>query len=429
MKLLFFSFLAFSLTFLGINYSFISKRNIEMSKIKIKVGAEVLLEKNLDLIKGKSIGIITNHSAIFHDGKHLVDILNEIPEIKIVALFGPEHGVRGDEPDGAKVGDEVDQKTKIKIYSLYGERTKPTPEMLKGIDILIYDIQDVGARFYTFQSTLFLTLEAAGENNIKYIVLDRPNPINGVNVEGPMIQDSLKSFVGLHNIPVRHGMTVGELAILANEEGFLKNKVKADLKVIKMEGWSRNLWYDETDLPWVKPSPNIYTIKTTVVYPGTCFFEGTTISEGRGSDSPFETIGAPYINAEEFAKIMNTYKLEGVKFEPKIFTPKNVAKVTKDPKFEGKECQGVFLDITDRNIFEPVKTGIYLLYTLHNLYPNDFKWRSPSRNTGHYWIDRLSGTDRIRVLINEGKKPEEILQIPDFDISKFNLMRKKHLLY
>jgi uncharacterized protein YbbC (DUF1343 family) len=405
-------------------------QNKTMNPQKIKLGIEEFLEKNLDMVKGKNIGIITNHTGVLPNGKHLVDILFSNPDIKIKALFGPEHGIRGDAPDGKDLKHGIDPKTNLPVYSLYGTDTKkPTPQMLKDIDVLIFDIQDIGARFYTFESTMFLSMEAAAENHIKFIVLDRPNPITGIKVEGAVLDDSLTSFVGEHRIPVVHGMTMGELAKLANEEGWLKNGVKADLTVIKMDGWNRKMWYDETNSPWIKPSPNMISIKTAAVYPGICFIEGTNVSEGRGTTNPFEMIGAPFIEKEKFANKLNSYKLKGVKFEPIDYTPTDIKKVTVDPKFDSVKCNGVFIRVTDRNKYEPVKTGLYILYTLKKLYPKDFKWRSPARSTSKYFVDLLAGTTDVRLLIDKGLTPEKIISGWQKNIKKYLEIRKKYLLY
>ncbi len=389
---------------------------------RVKIGAEIFIEKHLDLVKGKGIGIVTNHTGILPDGRHIVDVLNEIPDVKIMALFGPEHGIRGEVPDGKSISHGVDTKTGIKVYSLYGEVKKPTPEMLKDIDILIFDIQDVGARFYTYISTMSYCMEACAEQGKKFIVLDRPNPIRGVYVDGPVLESKFRSFVGLHPIPVSHGMTVGELAKMFNEEGWLENGVKADLVVIKMENYSRKMWFDQTGLPWVKPSPNMMTLKTAVVYTATCFIEGTNVSEGRGTEHPFEWIGAPWIDAKKLADELNSYKLPGVKFEPIEFVPVDIEKVTIDPKYEGEKCYGVYLNVYDREKFEPVKTAVYILYTLKKLYPDDFKWRTAGQ-------DRLWGTDKIRLMIDEGKKPEEIINSWKRELEKFLKTRQKYLMY
>jgi uncharacterized protein YbbC (DUF1343 family) len=389
---------------------------------RVKIGAEILIEKHLDLIKGKKIGIVTNHTGILPDGRHIVDVLNEIEGVKIVALFGPEHGIRGEVPDGKSISHGVDAKTGIPVFSLYGEVKKPTEEMLKDIDVLIFDIQDVGARFYTYISTMSYCMEACAEMGKKFIVLDRPNPIRGVYVDGPILEPRFKSFVGLHPIPVAHGMTVGELAKMFNDEGWLKNAVKADLTVVKMENYSRRMWFDQTGLPWVKPSPNMMTLKTAIVYTATCFIEGTNVSEGRGTQHPFEWIGAPWIDGEKLAKELNHYKLPGVKFEPISFTPTDIEKVTIDPKYEGEKCGGVYLNVYDREKFEPVKVGVYILYALKKLYPDKFKWRTAGQ-------DRLWGTDKVRLMIDEGKKPDEIIKTWEDDVKKFLSIRQKYLLY
>jgi uncharacterized protein YbbC (DUF1343 family) len=389
---------------------------------RVKIGAEILIEKHLDLIKGKKIGIVTNHTGILPDGRHIVDVLNEIEGVKIVAFFGPEHGIRGEVPDGKSISHGVDAKTGIPVFSLYGEVKKPTEEMLKDIDVLIFDIQDVGARFYTYISTMSYCMEACAEMGKKFIVLDRPNPIRGVYVDGPILEPRFKSFVGLHPIPVAHGMTVGELAKMFNDEGWLENAVKADLTVVKMENYSRRMWFDQTGLPWVKPSPNMMTLKTAIVYTATCFIEGTNVSEGRGTQHPFEWIGAPWIDGEKLAKELNHYKLPGVKFEPISFTPTDIEKVTVDPKYEGEKCGGVYLNVYDREKFEPVKVGVYILYALKKLYPDKFKWRTAGQ-------DRLWGTDKVRLMIDEGKKPDEIIKTWEDDIKKFLSIRQKYLLY
>lgn len=389
---------------------------------RVKVGAEILIEKHLDLIKGKKIGIVTNHTGILPDGRHIVDVLNEIEDVKVVALFGPEHGIRGEVPDGKSISHGVDTKTGIPVFSLYGEVKKPTTEMLKDIDVLIFDIQDVGARFYTYISTMSYCMEACAEMGKKFIVLDRPNPVRGVYVDGPILEPRFKSFVGLHPIPVAHGMTVGELAKMFNEEAWLENGMKADLTVIKMENYSRKLWFDQTGLPWIKPSPNMMTLKTAIVYTATCFIEGTNVSEGRGTQHPFEWIGAPWIDGSKLANELNSYNLPGVRFEPISFIPTDIEKVTVDPKYEGERCGGIYLNVYDREKFEPVKVGVYILYALKKLHPDKFKWRTAGQ-------DRLWGTDKIRLMIDEGKKPEEIIKTWESELKKFLGIRQKYLLY
>ena len=395
----------------------------------VKTGADVLVAKRASLVQGKKIGLVTNHSAVLRGGRHLVDALQSIPGTKIQVIFAPEHGFRGDAPDGQTVRDSLDPKSGARIISLFGDVRKPTREMLRDVDLIIFDIQDVGARFYTFTSTLFLTMEAAAEFGIPYLVLDRPNPINGLKVEGPVLEKSLRSFVGLSEIPVRYGMTVGELARLVNGEGWMNKGLKADLGVIPMEGWTRDLYFDETSLPWVKPSPNIASIETALVYPGLCFIEGTNVSEGRGTDHPFEMIGAPYIRGGELAEKLNGGGIAGVHFEPAAFTPREMFRVTSDPKYESTPCQGIFLRVADRQSFEPLRTAVYILDTLKQLYPTDFQWRSPARSEAPYYIDLLAGTKGLRQALDMNKKPEEIISSWIPELTKFRYVRQKYLLY
>jgi uncharacterized protein YbbC (DUF1343 family) len=396
---------------------------VALVSAQVKTGADLLFEKHLDLIQGKNVGLVTNHSALLSGGKHLADALHEDTRTRLVVLFGPEHGVRGDAPAGATIGNDIDKKTGVPAYSLYGAVNKPTKEMLRGVDVLIFDLQDVGARFYTFISTLSYAMEAAAENNIPFVVLDRPNPIRGTWVEGFNRLDSLRSFVGLHPIVIAHGMTIGELATMYNGEGWLKNGIKANLTVVKMDGWTRGMWYDQTGLKiWMKPSPNLPTLQSCVAYPGTCLFEGVNISEGRGTDKPFEKIGAPYIDGETWAKALNQHGLKGVVFEPITFSTRSIDNVVQHPKFEGQKCGGVFLKVTDRDVFEPVKTAVYMLSTAKQLYPDSMKWRERS-------IDRLSGTPQFRKAVDSGMAPQKIVEMWTAAVEKFESLRAKYLLY
>lgn len=389
---------------------------------QVKVGADLLFEKQFHLVQGKRVGLVTNHSALLSNGKHLADALFEDKRTTLVALFGPEHGIRGDAPDGKSIQHGVDAKTGVQVYSLYGGAYKPTPEMLKNVDVLIFDIQDVGARFYTYISTLSYAMEAAAELNIPYVVLDRPNPIRGTWIEGFVCEDSLRSFVGIHPIPVAHGMTVGELATLFNNEGWLKGGVKASLTVVKMEGWKRTMWYDETGLKWIKPSPSMVTMKTAALYTGTCFIEGTNFSEGRGTPRPFEYIGASFLDGKKWAEALNSYHLKGVTFEAIEFTPKSVQNVTIHPKYEDVPCQGIFVNVTDRATYEPVKAGVYVLTTAKKLFGDSLKWRENA-------IDRLAGTKRLRMMVDAGESPEKIVASWGDKLGRFGEIRKKHLLY
>ncbi|MDP2884926.1 MAG: DUF1343 domain-containing protein [Ignavibacteria bacterium] len=388
----------------------------------MKLGADILLKEQLELITKKSIGVITNHSSLLGNGEHLVDALVAHEDVRVKALFGPEHGIRGKAPDRKKIGHEVDTKTGIAIFSLFGKTIKPTRQMLKGIDVLVFDIQDVGARFYTYTTTLALTMEAAAENGIPYIVLDRPNPIGGRHTEGPILEENLRSFIGWLPVPIVHGLTIGELALMINGEGWLRIRKTARLHVVKMKGWKRGQLFDQTKLHWVNPSPSIRSLQTALVYPGTCLIEGTNVSEGRGTEHPFEQIGAPWIKAKELASKLRSFHLPGVDFRARTFTPRSTRAVTTDSKFEGEHCEGVFLTVTERARFRPVRTGISILCSLQELYPADFSMK-PRR------LDELVGTRTVRRAILDGAAPRQIADHWESDIRRFDAMREQYLLY
>jgi len=351
------------------------------------------------LFTNKRIGIITNHTAYNSNNQHITDVFLSMPNVKISALFGPEHGIHGDEAAGRKVDDFVDPLNNIPIFSLYGKNRKPTKEMLSEIDVLIFDIQDIGSRFYTYIYTMALAMETAAEYNIPFIVLDRPNPINGIQVEGNILEPDFSSFVGLYPIPVRHGMTVGELAKMFNENGWLKEGIHSNLTVIPMNNWQRPMWFDQTGLRWRPPSPNMPSLDVATAYPGTCLFEGTNISEGRG-----------------------TYDLDGANFGPINFTPISIPSMAPHPKFCDTEITGLALSITDRDNYQPYFTGISLVKYFYDTDRENFGWRE-----NHF--DRLCGSDKIRKFIVTGKDLQEIKRWLDKDKESFLQERKKHLLY
>ncbi|RPI72925.1 MAG: DUF1343 domain-containing protein [Ignavibacteriales bacterium] len=388
---------------------------------ELLTGADVLLRDHLDLLKGKSSGIVTNHTAILNNGTHLVDTLNNLDQIKITALFGPEHGIRGISAAGEEIESRTDIPTGIPVYSLYGKDKKPTKEMLKNVDLLIYDIQDVGVRFYTYISTMFYVLQAAAENNISLIILDRPNPIDGVTIEGPVISEDLKSFVGIAPIPVRYGMTSGELANYFSGEGLLGNNLKADLTIIKMESWTREKYYNDYDFPWVPPSPNIPDFQSALVYPGTCLLEGTNISEGRGTKHPFTTIGAPFIKSEELINELKKNNLSGVELSPVSFTPVVIAGTAEHPKYKNELCHGIFIKVTKKEKFKGFEFGIKLLSALVKLYPDTFKFNP--------YFDKLSGDKTLKDSILENKTFEEIIFRWQKETETFKAIRNKYLLY
>ncbi len=319
-------------------------------------GADVLLAERMDLLRGKRVGLITNQTGRLAAGEFLLDALIG-RGVRVTALFGPEHGIRGAEGAGEPVPDSVDAKTHIPVYSLYGRIRKPTPAMLKDVDILLYDIQDVGARFYTYLSTLGLCMESAAEKGIPFVVLDRPNPLGGILTDGPVLPDSLRSFVGMFPVPVIYGLTIGELAAMANREGWLAGGVHADLTVVPMEGWKRSMLWGDTGLPWVPPSPNIRSPQAALVYPATCYLEGTNISEGRGTKEPFQTIGAPFIDGVRLAGLISSLHLPGVSAVDSRFTPGS-------SKFKGCACSGIRLEFSMSDSLRPVLVGLQILSIL-----------------------------------------------------------------
>lgn len=361
----------------------------------VTTGLEVLLDQGHPLVDGRHIGLITNHTAIDRALRSAIDLLHADPRFELVHLYGPEHGVRGDAQAGAHVGRENDRDTGLPADSLYGETRKPTPEMLEGVDVLVFDIQDAGVRFYTYISTMVLAFEAAIEAGIPYVVLDRPNPITGHHVEGPKLDPRFESFVGIHPIPTRHGLTVGELArLVAADRGW------PEPNVIPMQGWQRDMWWDETGLPFVQASPNLPTLDSLTVYPGTCIFEATTLSEGRGTTRPFEYIGAPWITPTELVADLRSRNLPGVGFRPASFTPMF-------SKHQGETCYGVQVHILDREALRPVELGVYLVHAIKHLNGSQFAWR-PGRAVGMS-ANLLYGTEDLHTMIDAGAAPEEIM--------------------
>jgi uncharacterized protein YbbC (DUF1343 family) len=396
----------------------IAQNGKEKQKGKLRLGVEVLLKDKIDLIKGKRVGLITNPTGVDQDLNSIVDLFNKNENFELTALYGPEHGVRGSAPAGAYVESYIDEKTGLPVYSLYGKTQKPSPEMLENVDVLVFDIQDVGARFYTYIYTMALAMEAAKEQNIPFIVLDRPNPISGAKVEGPILESKYSSFVGKYAIPVRHGMTVGELAQLFNKEF----GIGADLTVVKMEGWNRSMYYDDTALQFVMPSPNMPTLDTATVYTGAALIEGAdNVSEGRGTTRPFELIGAPFIDGDDLAAELNSLNLPGVTFRSASFIPttsKNVSKLN----------HGIQIHVTNRNAFKPFETGLHIVKTIHDMYPNDFKFRARN-SSGVSHFDLLVGNGWIRDGIEAGRSIEDMKKQWEPDLEKFMDVREQYLLY
>lgn len=383
---------------------------------RVQLGSEVFINRHLGLVANKRVGIICNHTSRLSNGVHLVDTLLHLG-VNVTALFGPEHGIRGTASAGETIGRTTDAGTGLPVYSLYGKFKKPTPEMLADVDVLVFDIQDVGARFYTYLSTMAYAMEAAAEQGKSVIILDRPNPVNGVDVEGPLLDTAFRSFVGLFPIPPRHGMTLGELAKMIIGEKWLGLSSTVALTVIPMEGWHRIMWYDDTGLPWIPPSPNMRTVSTAVVYPGTCLFEGTNVSEGRGTDNPFEYIGAPWINADTIARRLNSLSPDGVRFEPLDFTPVADSVAAANPKYKNEPCHGVYVHVIDRSVYRPVSTALLMLSTLREFYQPQFQFHAKT-------FDRLAGTSSVRTEL-ESKGAYS----PENGDEKFKEARRKYLMY
>jgi uncharacterized protein YbbC (DUF1343 family) len=351
-----------------------------------------------------------------------VDILYNDEKLDLKLLFGPEHGIRGEED--THVADGKDNATGLPVISLYGKVRKPNAEMLADTDVILFDIQDVGARFYTYIATMNHVLEAAAEQGIPFLVLDRPNAIGGIYVDGPVGKKALEPVIGVDQLPVVHGMTVGELALMFNEEREKAGLPKAQLTVIPMKDYQREKWYDQTGLPWIKPSPNMLTLTTATIYPMTCLLEGTNLSEGRGTLSPFEHIGAPWVDGKDLTQQLNAYGLDGVEFSTSQFIPESVVDGIKiyPPKFLGDTCYSAEISVTDRNAFESVKAAVYMLEALYRLYPQKLEWREPR-------MDGLWKTDVVREDILAEKPAEEIIRDWDDGLSYFKKTREQYLLY
>ncbi len=384
-------------------------------------GTDLLFSENLNLIKGKKVEVVCNHTSLLADGKHLVDALLEQNLVTIKAIFTPEHGFKGTAEAGEKIDYQKNTYRNVPIISLYGKERKPNKENLKNIDLIIFDIQDIGARFYTYISTMFYVLEAAGENEIPVLILDRPNPIGGNYFDGPVLDLNFQSFVGIAPLPITHGLTVGELARYFIGEKLIPNEDKVSLNIIKCKNWQREIPVQFSS-KWDPPSPNINFFETAIVYPGTCLFEGTNISEGRGTKFPFLQIGAPFINGEDVIKKLELFKTNGIRLYPVSFTPTDIEGMATNPKYKNETCNGIIIEITDAQNFESVKFGVKLLYVLNKLYRNKLKFNSSS-------FDRLAGSKHLREMIEEGKTPDEIFASWQKDLTKFSKIRNKYLLY
>ena len=385
----------------------------------VRLGSERLLDS--PALNGKRVGVVCNPASVDSRLRHIADRLAAHPHARLAAMFGPQHGFRSDVQENMiETGHGEDEIRRVPVYSLYSETRQPTAEMLSGVDLLVIDLQDVGTRIYTYIYTMANCLIAARAHGVKAIVCDRPNPIGGVAVECPMLVRGFESLVGQYPIPMRHGMTIGELARLFNEEF----GIGADVEVIAMEGWRRKMYHDATTLPWVLPSPNIPTLDTAIVYPGTVLFEGTNVSEGRGTTRPFELVGAPQIAAERFADQMNRLELPGVRFRPAVFEPTF-------HKHAQQRCGGCQIHVLDRGRFRPVETGVALVAAFRASDPERFAWRDPPYEYEHRLppIDILAGSAQLRGQIEAGVSARDISASWHEPVRAFNETRARHLLY
>lgn len=388
---------------------------------KLVLGIEALKSSRIDLVRNERVGLVCNQASVDHEFRHSADLLFSHTGVALTTLFGPQHGIRGDVQDNmVETPHGLDSSTRLPVYSLYCETREPTERMIENLDVLVVDLQDVGCRIYTFVYTLANCMRAAKNFGKRVIVCDRPNPIGGVSVEGNLLEPGFESFVGQFPLPTRHGMTIGELALMFNDYW----GIGCDLEVVPMEGWGRGMWFDETDSPWVLPSPNMPTLDSATVFPGTVHLEGTKMSEGRGTTRPFELVGAPYINATEYARRLNELELPGVIFRAANFMPTF-------QKHAGVVCGGAQLHVTDRSIFEPVISGIACVKLCYELYRDRFEWKSPPYE---YVFDKnpfdvIAGTDRLRLAVEGEASLEDIKSSWRDDFERFKDERRKYLLY
>jgi uncharacterized protein YbbC (DUF1343 family) len=383
----------------------------------VVTGLERLTTDCLPEVRGMRAGLVTNPCGVDRTFTSSIEVISRLGFIALTALFGPEHGIRGEVQAGDHVAAETDRTTGLPIHSLYGETRMPTEEMLEGIDVMIVDLQDVGVRYATYLSTLDNVLQACHEHGKRVVVLDRPNPLDGVVVAGGLLQQRYRSFIGTHTIPVLHGMTLGELALLiAAERGYTKPGV------VTMEGWSRGMLWDDTGLPWVFPSPNLPTLDTHLAYPGTCLIEGTNLSEGRGTTRPFELLGAPWIDPWAFAEAVRTWTVPGIAVRPVYSTPMF-------SKHAGTRCGAIQVYVDRSALGQMVKFGVRILQTLAEMYPDKFRLLEPPREGSRHFIDLLTGSDRLRHVLDSGDDTGDLLQSWSDESGAFKHRREPFLLY
>ena len=394
-----------------------SGQNTESGDIElkgVKTGGAQLISNHLAELEGRNIGLVMNPTAVV-EGVHMLDTLMAL-DVEISALFAPEHGFRGEAGAGEKIEDGVDQQTGLPVYSLYGDTRKPTPEMLEGIDLLIFDMQDVGARFYTYHATMGLVIEAAAEAGIPVWILDRPNPLGGEYVSGWIRDDEFSSFVGPYPIPVAHGMTLGELAQMIAGEGWLDTDAEPELRVIEMDGWDRQMLWPETGLPWIAPSPNLPTFEHAFVYLGTCLIEGTSLSEGRGTDNPFLLLGSPNTSLSDSDISELNESVSGARISRAEFTPREIPGVALNPKHEGELSQGIRIEVENYSEYDPFMNGLRIV--------SELMQHTPEATTRDF-LYKLAGTTAVDDIISGDLEPENA----NFDLGAFNESRQQYLIY
>ena len=391
----------------------------------IATGAEILVASRFAAVAGKRVGLVTNHTGRV-GGEHLADLLSKAPNVKLTAIFAPEHGFRGTAEAGAKVGDGVDAKTGVAVFSLYGASKKPTPRMLRDVDVLVFDIQDIGARFYTYISTMGLAMQAAAAARIPFVVLDRPNPLGGDYVSGFLLEPALRSFVGQYPIPIVHGLTVGELARMIQGEKWLDGLDGLQLSVIAMQGWQRSMRWPQTERAWVATSPNIPTFEAALVYPGIGIVGETDVNEGRGTPTPFSIFGAPWLDGQRLAARLNTLGLPGVRFDATTYTPQSISGVATRPRFEGRKIDGVRVVVTDVARIEPLEIGMHALAAL----------AAEARSKGSTRLFRklamfhaIAGTKRMHRMLEAGNDGTAIVAAWQTEVAQFKARRARYLLY
>lgn len=403
------------------------RRRVSVQKRKfrraVRTGLDRLANGEIATLNGMRVGVITNQTGRTTKGKHIADVIAENPKIELVALFAPEHGIRGKAEAGRKVAGNRDPKTGAPIYSLYGATRKPTAKMLRGLDALVFDIQDIGTRFYTYTSTMSLAMEAAAEQGIQFIVLDRPNPIGGRIVEGAVLDPKFKSFIGIHTIPLRHGMTVGELADMFSREGWLKNGVRANLKIVSCRNWQRKMVFSDYGKNWIPPSPNIPNPNTALLYPGVGLVEGLrTFSEGRGTTLPFEVVGAPWLDSALLLAELKKARLKGVDFKLVTFTPVDIPGKATGNKYDKRTCNGIRFIIKNGQSLKAVRLGFHLLTALQKLFPGKINLKEKS-------FEKLTGQDWVYGALKAGLSADTIIKRWQPELRAFKAKRRKYLIY